>query len=118
MRRAKAWLLTLAFALDGCGAVGQLHYTGALPGCGLATATLTQHGDAFVFTPGDGVLMISGAVAADGSFTGALNTQPAGKPPFLLSVHGRIGVEQATLDYTTPRCTAHATFARVHPPLF
>jgi hypothetical protein len=110
-----------ALALAGCGAAKQAHearYTGALPECGLAAATLTRQGEAFAFAPGDGALVIRGAVAADGGFAGTLNTQPPGKPPFELSVHGRIAEETAMLDYATPRCHTHGSLARVHPPMF
>jgi hypothetical protein len=128
--RRTAWLLGLALA--GCSGGGlslsrimpagapsghEVRYTGALPGCGLAAATLTRRDDQFSFTPGDGVLTMLGTVAPDGGFSGSLNTQPPGKPPFLLSVTGRIAEEQATLDYATPRCRAAATFSRVHPSL-
>ena len=110
----------VVLALAGCGgpaAPHPLRYTGALAGCGLAAATLAQQGPAFTFTPGDGVLTIGGSIGADGSFQGTLNTQPAGKPAFVLQVRGRIAGESATVDYTTPRCHAHATLTLVHPAL-
>jgi hypothetical protein len=105
-----------ALGLGGCGVhhVAEVaRYTGALPGCGLADSTLVRQGPQFTFTPGDGVLTIEGTVAADGSFTGALNTQGVGKPPFLLQVQGKLQDEQARVDYVTPRCRASATFARM-----
>lgn len=116
----------LMVAPAGCGdKVGQaLHpaqsvrYTGALPGCGLNAATLSRHGDTIAFAPGDGVLVIQGSVAADNSFAGALNTQPPGKPPFVLTVHGMIGPETASVDYATPRCRSQTTLTRVHEALF
>ncbi len=95
-----------------------MRYTGTLPGCGLGASTLTRQGEKFAFAPGDGVLSILGPVAPNGGFAGTLNTQPPDKPAFSLSVHGTIGEDTAVLDYMTPRCQAHATFARVHPPLF
>ncbi len=114
---AVAWA---TMALAGCGkpAPHPLRYTGALPGCGLAAATLARQADSFTFAPGDGVLTIAGKIAADGGFSGSFNTQPAGKPPFMLRVAGRIEAESATLDYTTPRCHAHATLTLVHPAMF
>jgi len=122
--RPGVWLACgLALGLVGCGGGGmsraahQTRYVGALPGCGLPEATLVRQADQFAFTPGDGVLVINGAVAADGRFSGTLNTQAPDKPPFLLIVRGQIGPEQATLDYTTPRCHATATLKRVHPEL-
>jgi hypothetical protein len=111
--------LGLAVALGGCGVrpAHEAAYTGALPGCGLAAATLTRIGGAFAFAPGDGALIVRGTVAPDGSYAGTLNTQPPGKSPFLLSLRGTIGEESAALDYTTPRCHAQATLARVHRSL-
>jgi hypothetical protein len=112
----------LAVGLAGCGggsagaAVHEVRYTGALPGCGLATATLVRLADHFAFAPGDGVIVINGAVKPDGRFTATLNTQPPDKPPFLLTVQGRMEAEQVTMDYATPRCHAAATLSRVHPP--
>ncbi len=104
--------------LSGCTAGGEgARYSGALPGCGLAAATLVRTDDRFSFSPDDGALTILGTVAADGAFAGTLNTQPPDKAPFVLSVRGRISSEQASLDYATPRCRASAPLARVHPPL-
>jgi hypothetical protein len=114
-----AWLSVLA--LGGCGygpAPHLVRYVGPLPSCGLATATLARQGPGFAFSPGDGVLSIQGAVAADGGFSGTLNTQAPDKPAFLLTVSGRIAEDSATIDYATPRCRAHAVLARVTPPVF
>lgn len=113
-------LAALVLAMGGCaagGAAPEVHYTGALPGCALAASTLVRQGGQFAFAPGDGVLVIRGPVSPEGDFSGALNTQPPGKPAFWLSVSGTIGKETAVLDYATPRCQARATFMRVHRPL-
>jgi hypothetical protein len=118
--RTGAVALTLA-VLGGCGlapAGHEVRYTGALPECGSSAATLTRQGSEFVFAPTDGSLVIHGIVAADGGFAGQLNTQPPGKPPFLLAVTGHLADESATLSYSTPRCRAEATLARVHMGLF
>jgi len=104
--------------LCGCAPGGEgARYSGALPGCGLAAATVVRTDDRFAFSPGDGALTIVGTVAADGGFAGTLNTQAPDKTPFVLSVRGRIASEQASVDYATPRCRASALLARVHPPL-
>jgi hypothetical protein len=119
MRHLSLCLLLLVVALGGCGGrvVHQDRYTGSLPGCGLAAATLTRAGDQFAFAPGDGVLTIRGTIAPDGSIAGTLNTQPPDKPAFLLSLHGTIGAASATLDYATPRCHARGTLVRASPGL-
>jgi hypothetical protein len=116
------WLELLSVAaalvLSGCEPAGEgVRYIGSLPGCGLAAATLVRTADRFAFSPDDGALTIAGAIAADGGFAGTLNTQPPDKAPFVLSVSGRMAGEQASVTYTTPRCRATATLARVHPPL-
>jgi hypothetical protein len=107
--------LTLALGLAACGrgASQEARFAGALPTCGLPASTLVRQGDHFSFSPGDGALTIEGTVAADGGFAGILNTQAPGKPPFLMTVRGKIGDDEATLDYATPRCAAQAKFARM-----
>ncbi len=119
MRRRAAVLGMLLVAgcgesLTGYGA----RYTGALRDCGLSLSTLARRGDQFVFTPGDGALTLAGPVAADGGFAGELNTQPPGKPPFLLRVSGKFEGEQARVSYSTPGCRASGRFSRVRPPSF
>lgn len=103
MRMRAAILLAV---LAGCSTLAaQSRYRGTIAGCGEAMpATLVREGKRFAFTPGDGVLEIHGTVAADGSFAGTLNTQPAGKAPFELKVSGRLDAKGATFAYSTPRC--------------
>jgi hypothetical protein len=85
----------------------QTRYAGTLTGCGAPMpASLVRNGAAFAFAPGDGVLVIRGTVAPDGGVSGTLNTQPPGKPPFALSVRGRLDPAGAALTYATPRCQA------------
>ena len=97
-----------------------LRFAGQLSGCGETTAaTLTRTADAVSFAPSDGVLVLRGTVAADGAFTARLNTQPPGKPPFLLTATGQVDAESATVSYVTPRCPqATATLKRMHYALF
>ena len=79
------------------------------PWAALALLALVTAGLLLSFAPGDGALILRGAVAADGGLAGELNTQPPGKPPFLLTVHGHLDEARATLTYATPRCTTTAT---------
>ncbi len=117
------WMLIagglLALASCGTPVTRESRYTGQITGCGPATpATLARAEDTFTFAPSDGVLVLRGKVAADGSLTATLNTQPPGKPPYVLSVSGHIDPEAVTLRYATPTCkAAPATLARVHMPL-
>jgi len=85
----------------------QTRYHGTLTGCGAPIpASLVRDGATFAFAPGDGVLVIKGTVAPDGSVSGALNIQPPGKPPFALTIRGRLDPAGAELSYASPRCQA------------
>ncbi len=74
--------------------------------------------DQFSFVPSDGALVISGTVAAGGSFTGTLVTAASRhdgqdrpgteSPPFTLTVAGHFDDRTATGTYATPRC--HTSF--------
>jgi hypothetical protein len=97
---------------------GERRYVGALAGCeafagASHNATLTRNADVVVFTPDDGTLMLTGTLAADGTLMLRRNTQPAGKPPYVLTVSGRVAAGQATLTYVTPRCQAHGVLRLV-----
>jgi hypothetical protein len=99
--------LLVGISLCGCGVAPPpgARYHGHLEGCGAASATLTRQGGRIAFAPADGVLVLRGAVAADGvGFAASLNTQPAGKPPYLLSVSGRFAATTAQVEFVTPRC--------------
>ncbi len=83
-------------------------YVGTLNGCGAPqTATLVRRRTSFAFAPDTaGPLVLHGSVGQDGTIDGGLNTQPPGKPPYLLRVTGTLGPHQASVSYVTPRCTA------------
>jgi hypothetical protein len=125
MRRKAAPMAAMLAGLAGAGLCGcaesvrgyGVRYVGPLPGCDLATVTLARKGTQFAFSPGDGALVIAGAIGADGRFTATLNTAQPGRPDFLLQVSGRFAGAQAEVKYVTPRCTATGTLALVHPPL-
>lgn len=105
-----------AAVLAGCGPHPLTYserYAGRLSGCEDVPASLVRTGDSFSFAPGDGVLVIRGTVSPDGGIDAVLNTQPAGKPAFVLRVSGRLERTRAVLDYTTPRCAAHAVLSAV-----
>jgi hypothetical protein len=115
-------------AAAGCGAplAVQSRYAGDMQGCttgGTARATLVRQADRFSFAPTDGTLVISGTVAPDGSFTGALVTNPSrhdqegrtgtAAQPFTLTVAGHLDDGAATGTYVTPRCRAAFRLPRV-----
>ena len=111
---ALALLLVPAGCAGGSTGSAEMRYTGTLPGCGLGASTLVRRYGDFSFAPGDGALTIQGTVAADGSYSGTLDTQPKDKPAYVLGVQGKIADETATVVYVTPRCRAEGTFKREH----
>ncbi len=106
----------------------QSRYAGDLSGCATgaaARATLVRIGDHFSFAPSDGVLVVPGAIAPDGSFSGSLvtnaprhapqshsGTEP---PPFTVTVAGHLDDEAAAGTYVTPHCTATFHLPRIGP---
>jgi hypothetical protein len=88
-----------------------------------ARASLVRVADHFSFAPSDGALVVSGTVAPDGSFNGALVTNPArhdqpghpgtAAPPFTLTVTGRLDDEAASGTYVTPRCSTAFRLPRI-----
>jgi hypothetical protein len=126
------WLILLVPAACGPGFAPRLRYTGQLTGCGPAgPVTLTRSAGRFSFTPGDGTLIITGEVTADGRFAGSLDAGRSGSGTpsaaatrakatahFVLSVQGRIDNDTAEATYTTPRCQTTLRLTRVdEPPL-
>ena len=108
----------------GVGLAAVHRYAGDMPACGAAPggpATLVRRNDRFSFAPTDGALVISGAVAEDGSFSGTLTTatshrdQSSGTsaPPFALSVEGRLDDDAASGTYATPRCRTEFHLPRI-----
>ena len=99
----------LLVALSGCSTSlnAQSRYVGTLTGCdGAMPATLTRIRNEFAFASDAGAQVIRGTVAADGTLAGQFNTQPPGKPPFVLRVTGQAAPDAVTVVYATPRCTA------------
>lgn len=116
MSRRGTGLVLLVLLLGACGVpvTLQRRYVGTLTGCGAALpATLVRLRDGFAFSPGDSSLLLRGGIGADGTLAGSLNTQPPGKPPWLLAVAGKLTPTSASVTYTTPRCVAAGTLAVV-----
>jgi len=123
-------LIVLLPAACGPGFAPRFRYTGQLTGCGpAAPVTLTRSADRFSFTPGDGALIITGEVTADGRFAGTLDAGHSGSSTpavaatgakatahFVLSVHGRIDDDTAEAAYITPRCQTTLRLTRVGAP--
>lgn len=110
MKRGRTVALVAIISISACSASLSVEqrYVGTLSGCGAPqTATLVRRRAVFAFAPDSGgPLVVRGSVAPDGTIAGQINTQPPGKPPYLLRVTGTLGPLQASVSYVTPRCTA------------
>lgn len=110
MKRCRMSALLAMMCLASCSASLSVEqrYVGTLNGCGAPqTATLVRRRAAFAFSPDtDSPLVVRGSVGRDGTIKGELNTQPPGKPPYVLAVTGTLGPLRASVSYVTPRCTA------------
>jgi hypothetical protein len=109
--RRLASLAFVSLAFSGCQTTlaEQERYVGDIPACdgGLTHATLVVLDRHFSFAPSDGTLIVSGAVAEDGSFHGVLplgRAASAREAPPALAVEGRITPEVATGSFSLPRC--------------
>jgi hypothetical protein len=114
-----ACVLTIA----ACGiSAPELRYIGSVTPtgpCGEASrGTLTAKGKSFAFTPSDGVILMRGDIAADGTAHAQLTTQGADKKPFMTTLSARISGDQIDGSYVTPRCAFTISLTRVHPGLF
>ncbi len=114
------FICLLVLTITSCGSLNrERRYVGIISDCGVnGHSTLTYvpigHGEGrFAFAPGDGALIIRGSVARGGEMAGNLNTQPAGKAPFILSVGGKIRKDSADVTYSTATCRAQGQFQLV-----
>lgn len=110
MKRCRMVALCAMMGLSSCSASLSVEqrYVGTLSGCAAPqTATLVLRRKTFAFTPDtDSPLVVRGSIGQDGTIKGELNTQPPGKPPYLLTVTGALGPRRVSVSYVTPRCTA------------
>ena len=116
-------MLGLALALVACSPDASRGYDLRLVGTGtpeppaacaaLTNATLTSRKGTFTFTPNDGVLIIRGKVAADGSAHGSLIISSPGRQPFTLAIDGLLSRAGFEGIYATPLCRVRVS---LHPP--
>ena len=103
--------------LAACGAPlsREARYAGPVTDCATGKperATLVRAAGRFTFAPTDGVLAISGDIAASGDFEARLITSPARRDaggstaPYAIAVHGRLTEDAAEGTFVTPRCSA------------
>lgn len=103
--------MAILLALAGCADVlpgSDARYTGHIVPegtCGTeAPATLVVRRPRFTFTPTDGVLLIAGEVALDGTLAGQLTTPGVDHRPFTMTLAARIAGREVSGTYVTPRC--------------
>lgn len=65
------------------------------------------------FTPNDGVLILRGALGADGIVRAKLEVSGSEHHPFPLSFEGRVTEGGVSATYASPICRAHV---ELHPP--
>ena len=110
--------MTAVLALAACGAklTAETRYVGDVTpqgACGdKSHGTLTTQGGKFAFTPNDGVLLLRGGVAADGTAVGELATQGADRKAFVMALNAKVSDEHVDGTYITPRCTFTVTLQR------
>ncbi len=110
--------MLLALALTGCAEMlpgTDARYTGRVvpeSACGTeAPATLVVRRSRFTFTPTDGVLLITGDVAPDGTLAGQLTTPGVDRKPFTMTLAARIAATEVDGTYVTPRCRFRVTLS-------
>ncbi len=125
-RLAFAARLVLVAGLPTIGACDMLaretRYTGSVTptgACGEASrGTLTAQGKSFAFTPSDGVILMRGDIAPDGTAQARLTTTGADKKPFVMTLSAKISGDQIDGSYVTPRCVFTVSLTRSHQGLF
>lgn len=123
MRRAVAGMAMLLLA--GCGAPTDGRYVGQLVGdppapCPDSRAVLLLRGTEARFVPDEGIIVLDGTVAPDGTIATAAERgssrggggRSAAPPvPFRLVFNGRIEGGKVMGVYGTPRCRGHVELA-------
>lgn len=75
--------------------------------------TMLSRDRSITFAPSNGVLVLHGTVASDGSVHAALNSIGAEHHPFPLVFEGKLEDAGISGTYTTPICRAHV---ELQPP--
>jgi hypothetical protein len=100
--------LAAVSGLVGCGAE-QASFAGDLTpiagACDAASrALLVKRGRYLQFAPREGVLVLDGAVGADGKLAATLKTQGADRKPYALSFTATLAGREISGEFVTPRC--------------
>lgn len=133
MRSRLASLALALLALGGCGTIGNAlstqsydqRFTGEIFPIGgvhctdqMPATLVTRAADlSVVFTPNDGALVLRGSMSREGQVLARLNTAPPSRPPYLLTLEGRIEKGVFSGVYQTPQCAWKvALYPAVAPP--
>ena len=92
--------------------MGGVHCTDAMP----ATLVTRAADLSVVFTPNDGALVIRGSMSREGQVLARLNTAPPNRPPYLLSLEGRLEKAGFSGVYQTPQCAWKVVLYPAVPP--
>ena len=133
MGRRRGGLVLALLALGGCATIGRelstqvydQRYTGEILPMGgvhctdsMPATLVTRKADlSVVFTPNDGALVLRGSMSREGEVLARLNTAPPNRPPYLLTLTGRIEKGMFSGVYQTPQCAWKVGLApAVAPP--
>ncbi len=105
-RRVALWLAVLPAA---CAGTRTESYFGAVtPQAGVCdaahAAALTIRQDHVRFAPTQGVLVLSGSIAANGEINASLTIPDANRKPTSYRLNARLAGDDITGTYVTPRC--------------
>ncbi len=103
--------LCLAVPLGACAGTRTESYFGKVtPGVGVCdpaqAASLTIRRDQVRFAPTQGVLVLSGNMAANGAITASLTVPDMNRKPTQYKLLARLAGDEITGSYVTPRCTS------------
>ncbi len=79
------------------------------------TMTMVTRDRSITFAPSNGVLILHGAVGADGTVHAAFDATGAGHKPFPLRFTGTLRQRGVSGTYTTPICRAHVALHPAEP---
>ncbi len=106
--RIALWLAVLPTACAGTRTEG--YFGNVTPQSGVCdppnAASLTIRRDQVRFAPTQGVLVLSGSIAADGAITATLTIPDVNRKPTQYRLAAHLAGDDITGSYITPRCTS------------
>jgi hypothetical protein len=113
----KIRIISLALLVYGCSANQPITFSGQIvPQTGAcdaaAPAVLIKRGHYVQFTPHEGVLILNGQAAPDGTIHASLDTQGPDRKPYPLLLDATLAGQTIAGKYVTPRCRYTVTLRR------